>query len=62
WADIRPYMNGLYLSFETGTSSNLLHAAFPGTTLDRLRMLKDRYDPTGVLTDNFPISRPHSVR
>ncbi|MFD9053664.1 FAD-binding oxidoreductase, partial [Streptomyces zaomyceticus] len=32
WADIRPYMNGLYLSFETGTSSNLLHAAFPGTT------------------------------
>lgn len=62
WADVRPYMNGLYLSFETGTSSDFLHAAFPGTTLDRLRMLKDRYDPAGILADNFPINGAHSAR
>jgi berberine-like enzyme len=57
WDELRPHLDGLYLSFETDTRPQRLHDAFPGATLDRLRRLKGRYDPDDVFDQNFPIGR-----
>ncbi len=50
-----PHLDGLYLSFDTDTRPERLHAAFPGATLDRLRELKGIYDPDNVFNQNFAI-------
>jgi FAD/FMN-containing dehydrogenase len=55
WDDLRPHLEGLYLSFETDRRAERLQDAFPGDTLTRLRELKARYDPDGVFDQNFPI-------
>jgi hypothetical protein len=55
WDELRPHLDGLYLSFETDDRPERLHDAFPGSTLDRLRALKAQYDPDGVFDQNFPI-------
>ena len=55
WDDLRPHLEGLYLSFETDPRPERLHDAFPGETLTRLRELKARYDPANVFDQNFPI-------
>lgn len=55
WDELRPHLDGLYLSFETDPRPERLAEAFPGSTLDRLRRLKSRYDPDGVFDQNFPI-------
>lgn len=55
WDDLRPHLDGLYLSFETDPRPERLHDAFPGYTLTRLRELKARYDPDNVFNQNFPI-------
>jgi hypothetical protein len=49
------HFNGMYLSFETDLRPERLNDAFPPATLDRLRMLKQRYDPDNVFRDNFNI-------
>jgi FAD/FMN-containing dehydrogenase len=56
WDELRPHMDGLYLSFETDRRPQRLHDAFPGETLARLRRLKARYDADNVFNQNFPIS------
>jgi FAD/FMN-containing dehydrogenase len=56
WDELRPHLDGLYLSFETDTRPDRLLDAFPGRTLTRLRELKARYDPDGVFNQNFPIT------
>jgi alkanesulfonate monooxygenase SsuD/methylene tetrahydromethanopterin reductase-like flavin-dependent oxidoreductase (luciferase family) len=56
WEELRDHFNGLYLSFETDRSIERLHDAFPPRTLERLRELKARYDPTNVFRDNFNIA------
>jgi hypothetical protein len=63
WDELRPHLDGLYLSFETDRRDERLHDAFPGETLTRLRELKARYDPDGVFDQNFPITpaRAHAV-
>jgi FAD/FMN-containing dehydrogenase len=63
WDELRPHLDGLYLSFETDRRPERLHDAFPGETLTRLRELKARYDPDGVFDQNFPITpaRAHAV-
>jgi alkanesulfonate monooxygenase SsuD/methylene tetrahydromethanopterin reductase-like flavin-dependent oxidoreductase (luciferase family)/FAD/FMN-containing dehydrogenase len=48
WDDLRPHLDGLYLSFETDPRPQRLHDAFPGETLTRLQALKRRYDPENV--------------
>jgi hypothetical protein len=50
-----PFVNGLYLSFDTDQRPERLHEAFPGETLERLRDLKAIYDPANVFNQNFPI-------
>jgi alkanesulfonate monooxygenase SsuD/methylene tetrahydromethanopterin reductase-like flavin-dependent oxidoreductase (luciferase family)/FAD/FMN-containing dehydrogenase len=56
WDDLRPHLDGLYLSFETDERPERLHDAFPGETLTRLRRLKAGYDPDNVFDQNFPIA------
>ncbi|QAY64282.1 LLM class flavin-dependent oxidoreductase [Xylanimonas allomyrinae] len=54
-AQLGPYADGLYLSFDTDTRPERLADAFPGRTLDRLRALKRDWDPANVFRSNFPI-------
>jgi FAD/FMN-containing dehydrogenase len=56
WDELRQYLDGLYLSFETDQRPQRLHDAFPGQTLTRLRELKAAYDPENVFDQNFPIT------
>jgi FAD/FMN-containing dehydrogenase len=56
WDELRPQLDGLYLSFETDPRPERLQDAFPGETLTRLRALKARYDPENVFDQNFPIT------
>ncbi|WP_430781717.1 LLM class flavin-dependent oxidoreductase [Actinoplanes sp. G11-F43] len=53
WAALLPHFDGLYLSFETDPSPARVADAFPGATMERLRLLKRRYDPTNLFRDNF---------
>ncbi|WP_338775287.1 FAD-binding oxidoreductase [Streptomyces sp. DG1A-41] len=55
WEKLHPHLNGLYLSFETGTGRQQLQDAFPGAVLDRLVLLKSRYDPDHVFDNNFAL-------
>src|SRR5690606_21886768 len=55
WQRLEPFFDGLYLSFETGTSPERIRDAFPPATLNRLRSLKAEYDPANVFRDNFGI-------
>jgi hypothetical protein len=55
FAPIRRHADGLYLSFETDQRSERVLDAFPAATLERLRRLKRRYDPTNLFRDNFSI-------
>jgi len=56
WDELRPELDGLYISFETDQRPERLHDAFPDATLDRLRELKAVYDPDNVFDQNFPIA------
>src|SRR5699024_1265575 len=51
WDVLRPHFTGLYVSFETGRGERELRDASPPATLNRLRALKRRYDPTNVFRD-----------
>ena len=55
WDELRPHLEGLYLSFETDQRPQRLHDAFPGPTLTRLRELKAVYDPQNVFNQNFSL-------
>jgi FAD/FMN-containing dehydrogenase len=61
WDALRPYLDGLYLSFETDQRPQRLHDAFPGPTLTRLRELKAIYDPGNIFNQNFPITPLHQA-
>lgn len=56
WDEMQPHFEGLYLSFETDLRPERLNDAFPPQTLERLRVLKLRYDPHNVFRDNFNIA------
>jgi FAD/FMN-containing dehydrogenase len=55
WDELRPHLDGLYLSFETDQRPQRLRDAFGGPTLTRLRELKAVYDPQNVFNQNFPL-------
>ncbi|MGN6030146.1 MAG: FAD-binding oxidoreductase [Thermomicrobiales bacterium] len=56
WAPLQPHFAGLYLNFETDVTPDRIAIAFPPRVLDRLRLLKARYDPDNVFRDNFNIA------
>lgn len=62
WDALRSHFSGLYLSFETGTSPDRIHDAFPPETLGRLRSLKAEYDPDNLFRDNFSITPAHEEK
>jgi hypothetical protein len=55
WPIVEPYLDGLYLNFETSRDRAQLDRAFPGETLQKLRLLKAKYDPGQLFGTNFPI-------
>ncbi|NQX26089.1 LLM class flavin-dependent oxidoreductase [Microbacteriaceae bacterium VKM Ac-2854] len=55
WDALETHFEGLYLSFETRTGADIVAAAFPPATLDRLRAVKRRVDPAGLWRDNFAV-------
>lgn len=57
WSKMRPLLDGMYLSFETGMGREVVEAAFPPATLARLRNLKRTYDPDNVFNQNFNIDQ-----
>ncbi|MEV1295338.1 FAD-binding protein [Pseudonocardia sp. NPDC049635] len=58
WDRLRPFLDGLYLSFESSLRPGRLADAWPPRTLARLRELKARHDPDGVFRDNFDLADP----
>ncbi|BBH69936.1 FAD-binding protein [Actinoplanes sp. OR16] len=55
WDEVRPALDGLYLSFESAFTPERLAEAFPPATLARLREIKSKVDPENVFHQNFPI-------
>lgn len=56
WAELEPFVTGIYTSFETDRRPERLLDAYPPRTLARLRELKRRHDPDNVFRHNFPIA------
>ncbi|MET4580556.1 alkanesulfonate monooxygenase SsuD/methylene tetrahydromethanopterin reductase-like flavin-dependent oxidoreductase (luciferase family)/FAD/FMN-containing dehydrogenase [Conyzicola nivalis] len=56
WDELYHHFGGLYLSFDTDVRDGRLDDAFPAATLERLRVLKRRYDPANTFRDNFNIT------
>lgn len=56
WDELADHFDGLYLNFETDLRPERLNDAFPPATLDRLLVLKQRYDPHNLFRDNFNIA------
>ncbi|WP_278236406.1 LLM class flavin-dependent oxidoreductase [Isoptericola sp. AK164] len=54
-AEMAPYTEGLYLSFDTDTRPERLAEAFPEPTLSRLREVKAEWDPDNLFRANFPV-------
>ena len=61
WAQLHPFFDGLYLSFESGLHPERITEAFPPRTLARLRDLKAKYDPDNVFRDNFNVTPEKSA-
>ena len=57
WEPVHELMTGMYLSFESGRDPGRILEAFPPTTLSRLRAIKADWDPDGVFTQNFDVTR-----
>ncbi|WP_188037569.1 FAD-binding oxidoreductase, partial [Actinotalea sp. JY-7885] len=58
WEPLSRHVTGAYVSFDTDRRPERLLDAYPGPTLDRLRELKRRYDPTNVFRDNVDLAVP----
>jgi FAD/FMN-containing dehydrogenase len=55
WDRLHHHLSGSYLNFDTDLRPERLLDAWPPATLERLRVLKRRYDPDNVFRDNFNI-------
>jgi hypothetical protein len=49
WAPLEPHFTGAYGNFESRPTTASFELAYPAGTRQRLRELKSRYDPEGVL-------------
>jgi len=61
WPAVERHLEGMYVSFDTRQGPGVLERAFAAPTLERLRALKRRYDPTGLFRDNFFIAPEPAV-
>jgi alkanesulfonate monooxygenase SsuD/methylene tetrahydromethanopterin reductase-like flavin-dependent oxidoreductase (luciferase family)/FAD/FMN-containing dehydrogenase len=61
WEALADVFSGLYLSFDTDRRPERVADAFPPATLERLRALKRRVDPTNLFRDNFSVLGPDPV-
>ncbi|WP_409141951.1 LLM class flavin-dependent oxidoreductase [Cellulosimicrobium sp. RS] len=59
WDALADVFDGMYLSFDTDLRTERVTDAFPPATLERLREVKRRVDPTNVFRDNLPVLGPH---
>jgi hypothetical protein len=55
WARSRPYLDGVYLPFETDTGPARLADVYPAATLERLRVLKRELDLGNLFRDNLNV-------
>ncbi|GAA0591882.1 LLM class flavin-dependent oxidoreductase [Kribbella sandramycini] len=55
WAQLSPYFDGQYLSFDSSLRPGRLEDTWSPSTLARLRDLKAKYDPDIVFDDNFAV-------
>jgi alkanesulfonate monooxygenase SsuD/methylene tetrahydromethanopterin reductase-like flavin-dependent oxidoreductase (luciferase family) len=53
---LRPFFDGLYVSFDSGLQPERVEDAWPPKALARLRALKAELDPTNRFRDNFSVS------
>ncbi|MGV9504835.1 hypothetical protein [Streptomyces tendae] len=53
---LSPFLDGLYISFDSSLRPERIAAAWHPRTLSRLRELKSVYDPEGVFGDNFALT------
>jgi hypothetical protein len=65
-AALRQRDGGAYVNFLGDEGVDRVRDAYPGPTWDRLRAIKDRYDPTNLvhLNQNIPpadVSRPGGI-
>ena len=56
WEPVHEHMDGMYLSFESDHGPSSVSEAFPEPTLSRLRVLKTRWDPGHIFTQNFDLT------
>lgn len=56
WSTIAPFIEGMYLSFDSSLRPERIAEAFPPATLARLRGIKAAVDPDGVFRDNFSVA------
>ncbi|MGC4192074.1 MAG: LLM class flavin-dependent oxidoreductase [Thermomicrobiales bacterium] len=61
WTPMQAQFAGLYLNFETDVTPDRIDIAFPPRVLDRLRLLKAKYDPYNVFRDNFNIAPARTI-
>lgn len=61
WDAMADHFSGIYSSFETDRRPERLAEVFPGNTLERLRALKRRYDPSDIFRHNFSVADPAAV-
>ncbi|MGC4105234.1 MAG: LLM class flavin-dependent oxidoreductase [Thermomicrobiales bacterium] len=61
WTPMQTHFAGLYLNFETDVTPDRIAIAFPPRVLDRLRLLKAKYDPDNVFRDNFNIAPAQTI-
>jgi FAD/FMN-containing dehydrogenase len=64
WSALRPHQTGVYVNFLMDEGEERVRQAYGPEKYDRLRALKDRYDPENLfrLNHNIPPSRPGRVR
>lgn len=53
WAELRPHLIGAYISFETDRDDDIRSLVWPPRHLERLRALKEQWDPDHVFRDNI---------
>lgn len=56
WDDARPWMDGIYLSFESDHTPARVFDTFPPVTLKRLREPRRKWDPDGIFAQNFDVT------